>query len=334
MLIDGQKFTVKNTFDRLITVPDCFVVRKNKLGTGNGEAKLYVGDKSEMYDFFSRGDPGFRKVQCFLTKTDLLHYLDATKQEYLNPSQSYAGRDDFAQLWEERMDKVKSMPEIIEFTIDDQDQIEGTRGYIKSNDDGYQIIRELSLPLITYISAMEVSDRSRAGKFYFKLFVDFEAVANLKNGPLVFNYGDKKVNAVLPKHQAKQERKDDEFRKSRDGQGKYRDALLDECPYCPITMINDERLLIASHIKPWACSTDKEKVDPKNGYMLSPLYDRLFDRGLISFTDDRHIIISNWLSPKNKSRIGITDNQFIQRLPMDDKRKKYLKFHRDKVFNG
>ena len=34
-------------------------------------------------------------------------------------------------------------------------------------------------------------------------------------------------------------------------------------PYCPFTMINDERLLRASHIKPWVVSNDKEKLDPK-----------------------------------------------------------------------
>lgn len=32
-------------------------------------------------------------------------------------------------------------------------------------------------------------------------------------------------------------------------QGKYREKLLEECPFCQIRMVNDERLLIASHIK-------------------------------------------------------------------------------------
>ena len=75
-----------------------------------------------------------------------------------------------------------------------------------------------------------------------------------------------------------------EIRRARKGQGIYRDKMLQECPFCPITMINDERLLIASHIKPWAVSSDDEKLDPKNGFMLSPLYDKLFDRGLMTFT--------------------------------------------------
>ena len=51
-------------------------------------------------------------------------------------------------------------------------------------------------------------------------------------------------------------------------------------------MINEESLLIASHIKPWAVSDSKERIDPNNGFILSPLYDKLFDRGYITFSDD------------------------------------------------
>ena len=117
-------------------------------------------------------------------------------------------------------------------------------------------------------------------------------------------------------------------------QGIYRDKLLSECPFCPITMINDERLLIASHIKPWAVATDSEKLDPKNGFMLSPLYDKLFDRGLMTFTEDRRIVLSNWLSPKNKERLGVKDGQFVQLLPLDQDRQAYMQFHRSSVFKG
>jgi predicted restriction endonuclease len=99
-------------------------------------------------------------------------------------------------------------------------------------------------------------------------------------------------------------------------------------------MINDERLLIASHIKPWAVSSDKEKTDPHNGYMLSPLYDRLFDRGLITFTDDRKMLVSNWISPKNVQRMGLEDGRFYQSLPTGEERLRYLEYHRECVFKG
>ena len=99
-------------------------------------------------------------------------------------------------------------------------------------------------------------------------------------------------------------------------------------------MINDERLLIASHIKPWAVANDKEKIDHKNGFMLSPLYDKLFDRGFMTFSEDKKIMLSNWISPANKKRLGVVDGQFIQMLPLDEERQAYMQFHRSSVFKG
>ena len=340
MEIAGQKFKPIETFDRIITVPDCFVLRSNKLGKGNGEAKLYIASRDVMNSFFGAATASGKKIHCFLVKRDLLSYLQTAKEEYFNPSESYqySNVEDLRRLWQERLSKVQSLPEIIEFSIDQQHQIAGNRGYINSQDDGYQLIRELSLPLITYISVMEVSDSSLARLFYFRLFVDFEAVNHLKNGPLVYSYGKMKQDDSMARDDGHTDRKayakEVGRRQAREGQGIYRKKLLDECPFCPITMVNDERLLIASHIKPWVVSNDKEKVDPKNGYMLSPLYDKLFDRGFITFSDDRLMVISDWLSPKNKERLDLQENRFIQRLPMDSQRRRYLEYHRAHVFQS
>lgn len=330
MKIDGQNFNFVDTLDSPITVPDCFVMRPSKIGGGNGEAKLYIASKSVMYPFF--GNKGF-VAKCFLLKSDLLSYMNALHAEYLHPSQDYRGADEMPELWKERVTKIEKLPEIIEFNVTAQDQIGGPRGYVNSKDAGYQLIREISLPLITYISVMQLTDNTGAVLYYWKLFADFEAISD-KKAALVYTYGKKgeKISAsvAVPKESSRQ----NEIRKARQGQGIYRDKLLSECPFCPITMINDVRLLIASHIKPWAVATDSEKIDPKNGFMLSPLYDKLFDRGLMTFTEDRRIVLSNWISPKNKERLGIKDGQFIQLLPLDDDRQSYMQFHRASVFKG
>lgn len=330
MKIDGQNFNFVETLNSPITVPDCFVMRASKIGGGNGEAKLYIAPKTVMYPFF--GSEGF-VVKCFLLKSDLLAYMNALHSEYLHPSQDYRGASKMPELWRERVAKIKNLPEVIEFSVAAQDQIEGPRGYVNSKDPGYQLIREISLPLVTYISVMQLTDRTGAILYYWKLFADFEAISD-KRDALVYTYGKKgeRVPAATP--EPKVASRQNEIRKARQGQGIYRDKLLSECPFCPITMINDERLLIASHIKPWAVSTDSEKLDPKNGFMLSPLFDRLFDRGLMTFTDDRRIVLSNWLSPKNRERLGIKDGQFVQLLPLDEARQAYMQFHRASVFKG
>ena len=330
MKIDGQDFKFENTLDSSITVPDCFVMRGSKIGGGNGEAKLYIAPKSIMYPFFGNKDSFHAK--CFLLKSDLISYMNALHSEYLHPSQAYRSAEEMPKLWRERMDKISKLPEVVEFTVHSQDQIMGERGYVNSKDEGYKLLREISLPLVSYISIMELTDPIGSTIFYWKLFADFDAISD-KREALVFTYGKKGEKAV-PQPVAKESSRQSEIRRARRGQGIYRDKLLAECPFCPITMINDERLLIASHIKPWVVANDKEKLDHKNGFILSPLYDKLFDRGFMTFTDDRKIMLSNWISPANKKRLGIVDGQFVQMLPLDDERQSYMKFHRSYVFKG
>ncbi len=329
MKINGKIYPIIEAYPTMMTVPDCMVVRDNKIGRGHGEAKFYVTSKKDMYEFY--GAPGFAAT-CFMLKSDLIAYMMAIKTEYSMPSQEYAEKDRLPVLWEERMKKVLQLDEVIYFQIFDQQQISGTRGYIKSRDEGYQIIREVALPLISYIYAEKIGDETTA-LYYWKLFVDFDAIWEKKNGPLVLHYG-KDIRKSEKNEAIKEPKGKQEIRYAREGQGKYRDQLLAQCHYCPITMVSDERLLIASHIKPWAASTDKEKVDPFNGYMLSPLYDKLFDRGFITFTANRHMILSEYISKHTWDLLGVKNNAFIQALPIDEKRKEYLKFHHQSVFKG
>jgi len=79
--------------------------------------------------------------------------------------------------------------------------------------------------------------------------------------------------------------------KARRGQGIYRTNLMQIEKRCRLTGVSDTRLLVASHIKPWKDSTNQERLDGHNGLLLSPHVDRLFDRHLISFTDDGQIIV-------------------------------------------
>lgn len=60
-------------------------------------------------------------------------------------------------------------------------------------------------------------------------------------------------------------------------------------------------LLLASHIKPWRSASNYERLSSENGLLLSPLYDKLFDIGLITFDDNMKILISNKLSCENVS---------------------------------
>jgi len=317
----NQEYKVIDTKEK-ITIADSFVIRQNKIGTGKGEAKLYVGqDNQQIRDFF--GKSGFT-IKCFLLKKDLLAYLEETKVEYLNPEQPYVNKFILPNLWQERIEKINKLPELIEFEIIEQSQISGPRIYVKSTDKAYKIIRELSLPNITYITIVKLVNQKRELFYYFKLFADY--------------FGDVQHPYTIEKEakEIAQLEKDKEgltLTKARKGQGKYRQELLNLCPYCPITMVSDDRLLIASHIKPWAKSNEIEKIDPYNGFMFTPTFDYLFDRGFMTFTKDKRIQLSPFLSKMTYSKLGISDNKIIHQLPLE-KREAYMEYHRKEIFQG
>lgn len=331
MKINGEKLPTLAVFPTMMTVPDCVVSASNKIGKGHGEAKFYIASKPEMYAFY--GGEKF-KARCFMLKSDLLAYLDAIKNEYLEPSQDYAKKEAFPSLWNERLSMVSRLEDVIFFEIEDQYQIEGPRGYINSGDSAYQILRQIALPLVSYVYVEKVGSETDP-LFYWKLFVDFDAIWEKQNAPLVLHYGKKKGSTQeTPITKTSDTKAKKEISNARYGQGKYREQLLEQCRFCPFTMISDERLLIASHIKPWAASNSKEKVDPYNGYILSPLYDKLFDKGFITFTEKRHVILSEFISPYTWKQIGLKNDSFLSSLPMDNKRIEYLKFHQQSVFKG
>ncbi len=306
-----------------ITIADSFVVRQNKIGGGNGEAKLYVGnDNKEVRSFF--GKNGFA-IPCFLIKNDLIKYLDDTKAEYLKPEQPYVNKEILPQLWNERKSKIDSLPEKIEFEVIEQTQIAGPRVYVNSNDRAYKILRELSLPNITYISVVKLLDENGKLCYYFRLFADYFGE---EEHPYIIEKEEEKINETILNNSEKLQ-----LYKARIGQGEYRKNLLALCPFCPITLISDDRLLIASHIKPWVSSNDFEKTDPLNGFMLTPTFDRLFDRGFLSFTDDKKTKLSPFLSNMTYSKLSISDNKIIPHLPIDG-REIYLEYHRNNIFKG
>ena len=88
-------------------------------------------------------------------------------------------------------------------------------------------------------------------------------------------------------------------------------------------------LLNASHIKPWAVATDRERLDPFNGFLLSPVYDKAFDQGLISFEDTGSIRISTQLLPTIR-QLAINPTARIARInPVSAP---YLHYHHRHIF--
>lgn len=122
------------------------------------------------------------------------------------------------------------------------------------------------------------------------------------------------------------------LRKSRVGQGKYRDDLLKLRSTCYVTGLNDARFLRASHILPWKDSDNAQRLDGHNGLLLSPHYDALFNDGFISFQDDGHIMVSRRLPPAVIEAFRLPLN-FVG-ADLGQRTKEYLAMHRQKVFQS
>jgi len=115
------------------------------------------------------------------------------------------------------------------------------------------------------------------------------------------------------------------------GQNQFRKKLVLSLKKCPITGIDDTRILIASHIKPWMMSGNVERLDLNNGFLFSPTFDKLFDRGIITFSDEKELIISKSISSINLERLNIYEGKIIVDLPVKG-RENYLEYHRNKIF--
>jgi len=72
-------------------------------------------------------------------------------------------------------------------------------------------------------------------------------------------------------------------------------------------------------------------LDGENGLLLSPTYDGLFDRHLISFEKNGSIVLSDCIEMDAYLKIGITGNERL-RLDVNDGVKHYLDHHQGLMF--
>jgi predicted restriction endonuclease len=121
---------------------------------------------------------------------------------------------------------------------------------------------------------------------------------------------------------------------SRVGQGAYRKRIIHRWEYqCAVTGFNKLEVLIASHILPWKMASDEQRLDVDNGLLLSPTFDALFDRHLISFENNGSIILSDSIETDAYAKIGITGNERL-RLDVKDGVKYYLEHHQNLMFGN
>ena len=113
--------------------------------------------------------------------------------------------------------------------------------------------------------------------------------------------------------------------KSRVGQGLFREHLIEYWGGCSISGCQFSDILIASHIKPWKVADNQERLDTFNGLLLLPNYDKLFDKGYISFDTNGKIIISNFLPTTDRKLLHIEPTMHL--ISVEERHKPFLQFH-------
>lgn len=357
--IEGIEYNIIDSIQDF-RAEDSFIHRSNKLAQfdGNGESKKHVGTYSgelgqrisSFFDYSKWGLEHFdsekkRKTiksaresgaviqdhTCFYSKSNLLKYLDDAKAEYYAQEQIY--HNDISKFYNERYQTVQNIEtEHIPFTIyDASDNLSQNqnRGYIRSDDQVWKLWRELILPKISYLSILKlvpVAPTAENNKtlFYFRILLDYQFRTFVHPSALQI-INEVPVEVI------------EEIKKSyRVGQEKYRREVIEYMAQCPFSKITDERLLIASHIKPYSIcikeKRDDQALDFLNGLALSPTYDRLFDQGYITFTNEGELICGTQLSSYTWDKLNINPTAKNKMRIYPEKREEYLEFHRQNVF--
>lgn len=94
---------------------------------------------------------------------------------------------------------------------------------------------------------------------------------------------------------------------ARIGQGLFRRRVISAYQCCIVTGIHERALLTASHIKPWRdCRKNPDEcLTHDNALLLSPTWDRLFDRGFVSFSDEGKLLMAEKLSDASRKALGV-----------------------------
>jgi putative restriction endonuclease len=320
-----------------VSVADSFVSRENKLGTGNGETRLYVGGRAIRSDFF--GEYGF-KVSARLRKSELIRFLEEMKDEYFSPSLEYRGKETLPRIWEERMKSLMQLPdEEIDFYVYDTQRKSQTsddrRIYIDSDDSAYHYLHDLPLSGSARLAIVKYQELTKS-VYEFKLIPDFDGYSR---PPAASQIERKLINALQETEiEETTATSIERLVTARIGQMDFRKKLLHgPGAKCAFTGISEPSLLIAGHIKPWAVSDNSERLSAQNGLLFTPTYDRLFNNGYISFYDDRKLLISPLLSKSTVSILGLEHGMEVE-IPIlggsNRERRGYMKYHRENVFRG
>lgn len=339
---NGYKLNLINAYltnkSLQVSVPDSWVKgNKLKFNTGNGEAKLYVGSKKNINEFFeSDFIDNLNPALAFVTRDDIIYYLESAEFEYNYPQQEYRKQDTMVNRYKNYIETANTFEDIEYFNIIPHNgKKDKSRFYIdgskdskdyKNRDKIYNYLREILLPQITAIQIINVIDEDENSRkiYWFRPYI--QDCTKLRN-PRIVSEEENKINS-------NNKIKDTEKKaliKSRVGQGIFRKRCLTKYNYkCVITGIDQKEVLEACHIKPWMDCNNDERLNTKNSIVLNATLHKLFDLGFISFDNNHNLMCSSFLTKSMKCYLYKNSMDSYKDLLLSTEY--FLKYHRENIY--
>lgn len=311
-----------------IVLADSFV--KNKIGSGNGEAKLYIGQEGnelicECFDQF------LHPMYCFIQKSNIVSYLDSAKDEFFNPTQSYREPEKLQPNYYSALKIISEYnSEIIRFSVEKSNAITPPRIYIKSTQskDFFNLLRAISFTNYTTLNIAKVIGKGSRCLLQFSIYYNNP---NRYDSTYDNIASDIKENVIVS----------DDVNISGNNQKELNDVvynrivtrLHEQYRQCLFSGIDLPDLLIPTIIKPKQFCKGGEVDDFDNYLLLSPLFSFLMTNGLISVDKDLCLDISSKISSTNRKRMKLTQGEYLSDFyELSAKTKDYLFFHYENVF--
>lgn len=185
---------------------------------------------------------------------------------------------------------------------------------LQANGDGLQQVYLAEVP-----ESMAQALIGLMGQSYFDAFASLTAYPSAPDVPA----DDTVVSDVGPTFR-------EQVIKARRGQGVFRANVLLVEESCRVTRVTDPRHLKASHIKPWRSATNEERLNGRNGLLLSPHIDHLFDQGYISFSNTERLLVAPDARIEVLDKWGIDEGTRVGTFDRDQQA--FLEYHRLNVF--
>lgn len=306
-----------------IKYADSSALKKLKIKTvkesKGGEKRLYIANCKKESEELNALDEFFSKdvEYFFFLKSDLVEYIKNAKDDYLQPKQEY--RKDISVFYNDNLQNINAINEDKIKMKFSRTHDNGNRYYLvldKKFKKNYDYARNIMLPRITKLRFLKIESDEKVYIYVKPVIQD----------TVVKQEDDFATNQEVKTKEKRAKENARNHQKQRD----YRLSLFEKMPSCIFTLVSDDRVLQACHIKPFRSCNENEGYDCINGITMTPTYHYLFDIGFISFKDKGELLISPYLSNMNRKRLGLNENAKYQ---LQKGCEIYLKYHRENIFN-